>query len=357
METFRGESADEVWAQAAAALVASGETQPSRSEPTKELRHVVMEVRKPRDRVVFARPMNPALAVAEVIWILAGGNDSKFLIFWNPVMRDFTDDGQDAFYGAYGFRLGSRPRLSPHAEASLRLVSPVPPAQFDQLRKAELALRQTNHSRQVVLQVWDTGLDFPSSVPRSNDIPCNVMSHLLLRNGRLEWLQVMRSNDIVWGLPNNFVQWTSLQEIVAGWLDVETGPYVHISDSLHAYKRHWGALEGWTQDYVAHVHGLPGNLRIAGYEEWQPIFSQVVDLALELTISPDAAKIMAIREQAHALPSGYEQWIALLAADALRRTGHVEEALQLVPEAGQYWADSWQKWEASKAPKDGLENP
>ena len=45
----------------------------------------------------------------------------------------------------------------------------------------------------------------------------------------------MRSNDIVFGLPYNFLQFTFLQEIIAGWLNVDVGEYMHISDSLHMY--------------------------------------------------------------------------------------------------------------------------
>ena len=47
----------------------------------------------------------------------------------------------------------------------------------------------------------------------------------------------MRSNDVLLGTPYNFVQYTSLQEILAGWLDIGVGSYNHYSDSLHLYER------------------------------------------------------------------------------------------------------------------------
>lgn len=56
-----------------------------------------------------------------------------------------------------------------------------------------------------------------------------------IRKGKLEWTQVMRSNDLVLGLPYNLVQFTSMQEILASWLNVDVGSYNHISDSLHIY--------------------------------------------------------------------------------------------------------------------------
>ena len=48
-------------------------------------------------------------------------------------------------------------------------------------------------------------------------------------------MQIVRSNDLFRGVPYNFVQFTSLQEILAGWLGIELGTYNQISDSLHLY--------------------------------------------------------------------------------------------------------------------------
>ena len=58
-----------------------------------------------------------------------------------------------------------------------------------------------------------------------------------IRQNKLEWSQVMRSNDVLLGMPYNFIQFTGLQEILAGWLDLDLGTYNHYSDSLHLYSR------------------------------------------------------------------------------------------------------------------------
>ena len=82
-------------------------------------------------------------------------------------------------------------------------------------------------------------LDFPSDngLPVADDIPCNICSMLKVRNGRLEWSQIMRSNDIFLGLPHNFVQFMTLQEVLAGWIGIEPGTYTHFADSLHLYEK------------------------------------------------------------------------------------------------------------------------
>jgi len=53
----------------------------------------------------------------------------------------------------------------------------------------------------------------------------------------------MRSNDIFLGLPYNFVQFSAMQEILAGWLGLKMGAYDHISDSLHVYDRDFDQIE------------------------------------------------------------------------------------------------------------------
>ena len=98
------------------------------------------------------------------------------------------------------------------------------------------SIRTQDRSR---CKFWDSSADLPlaDGTPADQDIPCNLLSLLKVREGKLEWLQVIRSNDLFLGVPHNFVQFTCLQEIMAGWLDLDPGPYHQISDSLHIYER------------------------------------------------------------------------------------------------------------------------
>jgi thymidylate synthase len=344
MITLEGGSADEVWQAAVDEIAVNGLVQPSRDQTTRELLHVAFAISDPRQRVVFGRPFNPALAVAETIWILSGGNTVDFVRFWNPRMAQYLDDGSQCLHGAYGSRLGSTPRLGSGAERRLRLESLPRKGRLDQLRQAFEVLRDDPHSRQVVLQIWDADLDLPDPVPQSRDVPCNLMSHLLVRDGRLEWLQMMRSNDLFWGTPVNFIQFTSLQEIMAGWLGLECGTYTHISSSLHVYQRHW--------DELNEVAGRPNvvtprnetSLQIRGYAAWEEVWGLVADLAVALTERRDAVDVDLALARAQALPVGYRQWIALLAAESLRRAGALDAALDVVQESGVFWSTSWMSW-------------
>src|SRR5439155_956769 len=171
--------------------------------------HAALSIRDSRQRWVASRfpPLNPPFAIAEVIWIICGRQDSKFLNYFNPKLPNFAGTGP-TYYGAYGFRLREHFGV-------------------DQLERAYRALHSNKDSRQVVLQIWDPRMDLPteSGEPRAPDVPCNLTAILKVRGGRLEWTQVMRSNDLFRGLPHNIVQFTSLQEVIAGWLGLEPGTY------------------------------------------------------------------------------------------------------------------------------------
>jgi thymidylate synthase len=223
MHVYEGDSADEVWRKAAATFSGGRPqaSQPSRDGDTAEILRAIFTIRQPHQRwVVTRRPaMNPAFAIAEVVWMLRGRQDSSFLNYWNPKLPRFSGIGPK-YDGAYGYRLRY---------------------QFgkDQIERAYSALLSAPDSRQVVLQIWDPRSDLPdvSGAPASADVPCNVCSLLKVRSGKLEWTQILRSNDLFLGVPYNFVQFTSLQEILAGWLELEPGDYVQFSDSLHVYDR------------------------------------------------------------------------------------------------------------------------
>ena len=220
---FEGETADEVWLRIAEHFRAGSgwRERESRNGRTFELLHAALSVSEPTKRWVVSRTpaLNPAFALAEVVWILAGRNDSMFLNAFFPGLPEYQGGGPK-YYGAYGHRLRHH-------------------FQIDQLERAYRALRGNSDTRQVVLQIWDPAADLPdeSGAPRSRDIPCNVLSMLKVRDGKLEWTQIIRSNDLWRGVPHNIVQFTFLQEVVAGWLGLEVGSYNQFSDSLHVYMQ------------------------------------------------------------------------------------------------------------------------
>lgn len=215
---FQGDTANEIWKQAYD-VVSKTNIVESRCGYTKELLHTTLSINNPVEKWVTCKnpPVSIGYALAELIWILHGCDESQTINYWNPVLPQFAGDYKE-YPGAYGKRLMYR-------------------YGFNQIERVYETLRNHPESRQAVMMIWDPRSDLPQNngEPNNHDIPCNICSLIKLREGKLEWTQVMRSNDLVLGLPYNIVQFTSIQEILASWLGVKVGTYNHVSDSLHIY--------------------------------------------------------------------------------------------------------------------------
>ncbi len=302
MQSFIGQSADECWRSAGTRLIQefSGGVVDSRAGEVREILHATMAISDPRQRWVLARTpgLNPAFAIVEAIWILAGRNDASFVNFWNPALPRFTGGG-DRYAGAYGRRLRTNFGV-------------------DQIERAIDALDANPLSRQVVLQIWDGALDLPSPQggPSNPDVPCNLSCLPKVRDGKLYWLQVLRSNDLIRGTPYNIVQFTVLQEFIAGCLGLDLGEYMQVSDSLHVY----------VQDLNSFSIAGPGQAPSAtaslllGRREAARVLREMVVL-LERLSSGDLTIQCARKILSDGLPAGYGDFLAIAAADSARRRG------------------------------------
>lgn len=301
MHLIEGKTADEVWREAANRFTCRSGTlqQKGRGGDTLELLHACLVISEPTERWVLNRrpAINPAFALAEVVWIISGRDDSGFLNYWNPALPRYAGRGP-LYYGAYGHRLRFRFGI-------------------DQIRYAFDSLRAKPETRQVVLQIWDATSDLPidAGQPRSEDIPCNVCSLLKVREGRLEWVQIMRSNDLKLGWPHNVVQFTTLQEMMAGWLGLNPGSYTHFSDSLHVYT-----------DQLDELVELSNLTVEENTDRWAMSYAETLEVIDDIGRRMDVIRhsgrdIKVIQEQsAHAYSSGAAtNMLVLIAADAALR--------------------------------------
>lgn len=324
---FEGCTADEIWRQAADALINSDTTslQASRLGPMREQLHSGLHLRDPRQRWVLSRrpAMNPAFAIAELVWILQGRNDAAFLNYWNPALPNFAGYG-DTYHGAYGYRL--RQHLG-----------------LDQLERAYQILSKNPDSRQVVLQIWDAQVDLPHSdgTTRNADIPCNIVAMPKIRAGKLEWLQVMRSNDLFLGTPHNFVQFTSLQEIMAGWLGVEVGSFVLMTDSLHLYSEDIEKLAIAAPNPLAANNDLL-NLKKNEFDQVLALIGETMDELRSAHLLPERFVQLINRTD---LPAGWHNLLRIVAADSARRRNWQDEMnLASSSNTNPMLNAAWQTW-------------
>jgi len=221
---FKGETVNDVWLGAAKTLKEkckmSNELLPSRNGNMVEVCHSVFDINNPHERFLLCRKpsISIAAALSEIICILKGSNDAKILNYWNSGLQEHAGNAHK-YHGAYGYRLRKEFGI-------------------DQIKRVYIVLKNNPKTRQAVMLLWNPIEDLPHSdgSPKNSDIPCNIVSLLKIRSNKLIWSQIMRSNDIFLGTPYNFIQFTFLQEIIAGWLQIETGEYTLFCDSLHYYE-------------------------------------------------------------------------------------------------------------------------
>jgi thymidylate synthase len=323
---FDGTTADEAWRKAAKELM-SGDfnVHPSRLGPMRELLHCGISLRDPRQRWVLSRrpAINPAFSIAEVIWILLGRNDSAFLNYWNPSLPKFAGLGP-TYHGAYGSRLRNN-------------------FGFDQIERAYQVLSANPDSRQVVLQIWDSVKDAPHSdgTSRDSDIPCNLMASLKIRSERLEWLQVMRSNDVFLGTPHNLVQFTSLQEVIAGWLGIELGSFLLVTDSLHLYEH--DVAQCSMAEFPSVVMNTDSLALSKGeFTRILPLVEKAMDELRSDHLS--SSRLLSLIESL-GLPSGWANSMYIVAADTARRRHWTDEMNFLASRCSNLaLLDAWCAW-------------
>ena len=215
-----------------------GVERPSRDGLTKEVPEPVTTVYlKPWERVLFSpiRDANPFFHFFESLWIFVGRQDVDWISEFNSQIHKYSDDGK-IFHASYGHRLFIH--------------------KGNQISKAIQMLKDNSGSRRVVLQIWDSEIDL---AVEKNDIPCNDLIFLKIRDNKLNMTVCCRSNDLVFGTYGaNAVHFAFLQEYIASMIGVGIGPYTQISDSYHSYitREDWNRVQAVTSNNPYNYNGV-----------------------------------------------------------------------------------------------------
>jgi len=131
-------------------------------------------------------------------------------------------------------------------------------------------------------------------------------------------MQVMRSNDLFLGTPYNFIQFTTLQEVMAGWLGLDLGSYCHLSDSLHVYEEYEGTNDKFS---VSPCPVATKNCDQLGLPklEFDATLKKVIDILDEFTAPTLSAEKFRSLSANNEMPKGYRNLVLIAAADAARR--------------------------------------
>jgi thymidylate synthase len=267
----------------------------SRGETT-EVIGALIEISNPRARLSRSETRGKLFSsLGELLWYLSGDNRLDFIVQYVSRYSDETEDGV-TIYGGYG------PRLFGPDE--------------DQVRNIIKLLTERPTSRRAVIQIFDKA---DIATPHK-EVPCTTTLQFFVRDGRLDMVVTMRSNDAYFGLPHDVFCFTMLQEIIARSLGRDVGVYRHFAGSLHIYKERWDDAQHFVDEGYQQRIAMPempledpwpsisivldAERRIRGGEQVEPTTLGISDYWCDLIrilqiffAKGDQAKLSAIAEQ------------------------------------------------------------
>jgi thymidylate synthase len=224
---FRARTVDDLLHHALEDIEKYGEPIKASKGQTREITGVVLELTNPRARLSRTESRGkPFSCIGELCWYFNGTDETSVIVHYLTHYKKANEGGH--IFGAYGPRLFKRWKSVKQFENIIKL------------------LREKPTSRRAVLQLFDSA----DLAQEHEDVPCTCTLQLLVRNGKLDLIVYMRSNDVIKGLTHDIFCFTMLQEIAARRLSVELGTYKHCVGSLHLYSTDDETarsflLEGW----------------------------------------------------------------------------------------------------------------
>lgn len=208
---LKGDSISELYPLLLQRVLEEGDEVSPRGMQTLEVAPLGFELTDPRQSLVLqkARHLNYAYAIVERLSLVSGQADPDMLCFYIDKLRDYVNPETRCFDGAYG------PRVRP------------------QLDYVYEELQRDPDSRRAVISIYSE-----TDQRESLDVPCTLALHFLIRHGKLDLMVNMRSSDLFLGLPYDVSQFAFLQQVIAGWLNIQPGRYIQWAHSAHIYGTH-----------------------------------------------------------------------------------------------------------------------
>ena len=210
---------NEIQLQLFSELSKNGEKVVSRGMEVSEIYPVLIKLTNIQNRctTLLKRNWNYIFALGELAWHLSKSNDLNFINYYTKNWNIASDDGISIQQSCYGKKL---------FDISV----------WDKLIK-ELTI--DNGTRRAVINLYENENSLGLNL---RDVSCTIALHFIIRDNKLDLIVNMRSNDIIWGLPNDIFVFTMIQEMLAKQIDVELGDYYHQVNSLHVYQRHYNKM-------------------------------------------------------------------------------------------------------------------
>lgn len=227
---FEGEHINDIYLQAIEEVSKNPESvvRP-RGMEIKEIRNATFILTNPKNCLVTLkeRKLNYKFATIEKFEFVAGNHRPGRLLELNPNLKSFLND--------YGF-------FDAHYETRLHYWLPYIVG----------LLKKDPDSRQAVINIYGQ-----QDRHSSKDIPCTLTMQFMIRDGKLDMIVNMRSQDLLWGTPYDVNSFCFIMEVIASALMVELGTYYHNMGSLHLYTEREDQLTKLLADRTLNTHINP----------------------------------------------------------------------------------------------------
>lgn len=182
---------------------------------TKEINNCCVIVHNPtlKDLHFPFRKISEKYSNAELNWYWSADNSCETIGQHAKMWLSLTDDGKTN-NSAYGYII--------HKKYG-----------FDQLQQIIELLKKDRNTRRAVLNISDPAINRIET----KDMQCTIALQFLIRNDKLEMTVYMRSNDIYFGFPYDYIYFVSLGQYIAKQLNIEFSLYTHHATSMHMYLR------------------------------------------------------------------------------------------------------------------------
>ena len=169
--------------------------------------------------LVTTKKLHLRSIIHELLWFLTGDSNIKYLkdngvSIWD----DWADDNGD-LGPVYGVQWRNWP--TPDGRS------------IDQIWQIMQQLRESPHSRRIMLSAWNVGEIENMALP-----PCHCLFQFYVADGKLSCQLYQRSCDIFLGVPFNIASYALLTHMLAQQADLDVGDFVWTGGDCHLYSNH-----------------------------------------------------------------------------------------------------------------------
>lgn len=204
---------------------------------TKEIENAILVIKKPSlKNISFPyRNISEKYSEAELKWYWSGDNRCSEIGKYGKIWLSLSDDGITN-NSAYGYILFEK-------------------YGFNQLEQIIELLKNDDSSRRAVLNISDPSINRI----KTKDMQCTIAIQFLIRKNKVNMTVYMRSNDVYFGLPYDYIFFETIHQYLVKRLNqntglfgvkYEVGKYTHIATSLHMYEKDFGKFINKKQNKV-----------------------------------------------------------------------------------------------------------